>query len=198
MKTVKICKNCGQQTDDDKVRCPHCGFLFEEDMDDVLREMKSNLKTYRKELASSAPAPQQPVPQDYPSQGYAQPQGYAQTAQPQGDFKKAPVIDNKNYKNYINWENSAEQIERFVRALNPFISAMATFRGIFVKIYSSDAVHKKTKYPPGSVCYAKDVLGVSTGDGILEIKTLQFGSYMITDAKEFINTFKPQPGETLG
>ena len=122
----------------------------------------------------------------------------ASTPQPQGDFKKAPVIDNKNYKNYINWENSAEQIERFVRALNPFISAMATFRGIFVKIYSSDAVHKKTKYPPGSVCYAKDVLGVSTGDGILEIKTLQFGSYMITDAKEFINTFKPQPGETLG
>lgn len=60
---MKICKNCGRQTDDDKVRCPHCGFLFEEDMDDVLREMKSNLKTYRKELASSAPAPQQPAAQ---------------------------------------------------------------------------------------------------------------------------------------
>ena len=97
----------------------------------------------------------------------------------------------------VDRQESAEKIERFIRALNPFISAMSTFRGIFVKIYSADVVHKKAKYPPGAVCYAKDVLGVATGDGILEIKTLQFGSYMITDAKEFINTFKPQPGETL-
>ncbi len=58
---MKICKNCGRQTEDDKVRCPYCGYLFEADMDDVLRRMKSNLNnTYRQELAASQPpAPQQ-------------------------------------------------------------------------------------------------------------------------------------------
>ncbi len=120
------------------------------------------------------------------------------TPQPEGNFKKAPVIDSKNYKNYIKWEQSAQQIERFVRGLNPFISAMAVFRGIFVKIHQAEVVHKKTKFPPGTVCYAKDALGIATGDGILEIKVLQFGSYMISDAKGFIETFKPQTGETFG
>ena len=57
---MKICKNCGQQTDDGKVRCPHCGFLFEEDMDDVLREMKNNLKNYRSEVVAKAASAAQP------------------------------------------------------------------------------------------------------------------------------------------
>lgn len=51
---MKICKNCGQQTDDGKVRCPYCGFLFEDNMDDVLRKMKSTLKNYRKEESARA------------------------------------------------------------------------------------------------------------------------------------------------
>lgn len=68
---MKICKNCGQQTDDGKVRCPYCGFLFEEDMDDVLREMKSTLKNYRREeIARSSPqsadAPPSPPVQETP------------------------------------------------------------------------------------------------------------------------------------
>ena len=57
---MKICKNCGQQTDDGKVRCPHCGFLFEEDMDDVLREMKNNLRNYRSEVVAKAASAAQP------------------------------------------------------------------------------------------------------------------------------------------
>lgn len=85
---MKICKNCGQQTDDGKVRCPHCGFLFEEDMDGVLREMKNNLQTYKSELASQ-PAPVQPAPvqsEAAPSQPVQaqQPAGQPAQAQPAG------------------------------------------------------------------------------------------------------------------
>ena len=58
--------------------------------------------------------------------------------------------------------------------------------------------NKKTKYVPGTICGTKETLSVSTGNGILHIKTLQFGSYMIGDAKSFIKKFKPQIGETLG
>lgn len=118
--------------------------------------------------------------------------------QPQGEFKKAPSIDSKNMKNYINWEKDAQYIERFVRALNPFINAMTSFRGIFVKIHSAEAVDKKVKEEPGTICRIKDDIGVATGNGILYIKTLQFGSYMISDAKSFIEQFKPQVGERLG
>lgn len=117
------------------------------------------------------------------------------TPQPQGEFKKAPNIDAAKLQNYIKWNNPAEYLERFVRGLNPFINAMTTFRGIYTKIYSADAVKKQTQYEPGTICSVKDTLGVATADGILFIKSLQFGSYMIADAKEFIDKFKPQTGE---
>ena len=118
--------------------------------------------------------------------------------QPNGEFKKAPSIDSRNFKNFIDWSKDAAYIERFVRALNPFVSAMTNFRGVFLKIYTADYSDKKTKYAPGTICSTKDTLGVATGQGILYIKSLQFGSYMIADAKEFIEKFKPQIGETLG
>ena len=55
---MKICKNCGKATGEDKVRCPYCGYLFEEDLDSVLSKMKSNLNAYKEEVASAQPAAQ--------------------------------------------------------------------------------------------------------------------------------------------
>lgn len=118
--------------------------------------------------------------------------------QPQGEFKKAPSIDSTNMRCYINWGSDAVSIERFVRALNPFVSAMTNFRGVFLKVYSADWSPKKTKQEPGRICEVKNSLGVATGNGILYIKALQFGSYMICDSKDFIEKFKPQIGEKLG
>ena len=119
-------------------------------------------------------------------------------AQPDGIFKKAPSINAQNLKSFINWNKDAQYIERFIRALNPFISATTNFRGIFTKIHSATALNKKTKHEPGTICNTKETLDISTGNGILQIKSLQFGSYMISDAKEFIEMFKPQIGEKLG
>lgn len=115
--------------------------------------------------------------------------------QPQGEFKKAPSIDSKNMKNYIDWNKDAQYLERFVRALNPFISAMASFRGIFVKVHSAEAVDKKVKEEPGTICKIKEDLGIATGNGILYIQALQLGSYMVSDAKSFIEKFNPRIGE---
>ena len=67
-----------------------------------------------------------------------------------------------------------------------------------MKIHSANSSNKKTKYEPGTICNVKDTLDVATGDGILHIKSLQFGSYMICDSKDFIEMFKPQVGEKLG
>lgn len=118
--------------------------------------------------------------------------------QPEGIFETAPNINSKNMKNFIDWNKDAKFIERYIRALNPFISAMTNFRGVFVKIYTADYSKKSSKLPPGTICKNKDKLSVATGNGILDIKTLQFGSYMICDAQTFIEKFKPQIGETLG
>lgn len=94
---MKICKNCGRQTDDSKVRCPHCGYLFEENMDSVIRKMKENLNTY-KGTVSSAPAPAataQPAAQA-PAQS-AQPAVQQVPAQPQPAARPQPAAQPQAY-----------------------------------------------------------------------------------------------------
>ncbi len=129
---------------------------------------------------------------------YEQNQNIVSYPQPEGEFKKAPAIDSRNMKNFIDWNKDAAYIERFIRALNPFVTAMTNFRGIFVKIYTADYSDKKIKESPGTICSVKDTIGVATGSGILYIKSLQFGSYMISDVKSFIEKFKPKAGEKFG
>ena len=54
---MKICKNCGRESEEGKIRCPYCGYLFEDEMDSVLREMNLNLNSFKQEL--SAPKKQE-------------------------------------------------------------------------------------------------------------------------------------------
>ena len=121
------------------------------------------------------------------------------TPQASGDYPYAPNINPAKADNYINWEKyDADSIERFVRALNPFIQAMSTYKGLSIRIHSAFAKNKKVKCKPGSICDINDYLGIATKDGVLYIKTLQIGTYLICDAKEFIRRFNPQKGERFG
>ena len=52
--------------------------------------------------------------------------------QPIGDFISGKGLDERD--TYINYNETAEEIERFIRALNPFIIANTTFRGNLMKI----------------------------------------------------------------
>ena len=78
------------------------------------------------------------------------------------------------------------------------LTKMTNFRGVFVKIYTADFSDKKVKEAPGTICSVKDTVGVATGNGVLYIKSLQFGTYMISDVKSFIEKVKPKVGETFG
>lgn len=49
---MKICKNCGRESEEGKIRCPFCGYLFEDEMDSVLREMSLNLNSFKEELTA--------------------------------------------------------------------------------------------------------------------------------------------------
>lgn len=113
----------------------------------------------------------------------------------QGNFVTAPNFDINKGDNYIDWTQPAEYIERFVRALNPFILAMTNYKAQQVKIMSVSVDKKYTKYPPGAICELKKGLGIATGAGILYINILQFGSYAICDGNEFIKIFKPKLGD---
>ena len=87
----------------------------------------------------------------------------------------------------IKWDEDAQSISRKVRAYSPWPGTFSTWRGKNFKLLDakiSDPVSKKRHGKlSGSVT---EGLYVSTGKGILEIKSLQMEGKQPTSAKEFI------------
>lgn len=116
--------------------------------------------------------------------------------QPSGDFKRGKAISNEDM--IIKYEKPALEIERFIRALNPFISAQTGFRGNIVKVFSADVIEEdfSTADLPGTIVKVVDnKFYVKTGKGLLSMTSLQFGSFFTGSAKEFIQILSPKEGE---
>jgi methionyl-tRNA formyltransferase len=87
----------------------------------------------------------------------------------------------------IKWEEDAQSISRKVRAYSPWPGTFSTWRGKNFKLISvkiGDLVSKKRHGKlSGS---ATEGLYVSTGKGIIEIKSLQIEGKQLISAKEFM------------
>lgn len=117
--------------------------------------------------------------------------------QPEGDFPKAPSIKENTPDVFINWNQSAKNIERFIRALNPFINAVTSYRGNFLKIHSAFVDDDSSCFEPGTIVDTNEFLGVATRKGILYISVLQASSFFIGQAIDFIRLSKCKIGEKL-
>ena len=78
----------------------------------------------------------------------------------------------------IDWQKSAEQIERMIRALNPWPGTWSNLVGLLpgdktklVKIFQANLSDKELS--PGETFTQNDKLFVGTGDGALEVHELQ-------------------------
>ena len=109
--------------------------------------------------------------------------------------KPAPSIKNNFVDNRIDWTKSAKELECFVRALNPFIVAMSSFRNEMVKISNATFSAYQSKQKPGTVCELQRGLGIATGDGTLYLEIVQFGTYLICSGKELIQRIQIAEGE---
>ena len=115
--------------------------------------------------------------------------------QPVGEFKKADEITPQKGNNIINWNKSAKEIERFVRELNPFISALTFYKGLPIKIHDVKVLDKKINAPAGVILNVEKGLFVNTADGIIEIKIAQPGTFFIGNGKTLIKYFELKKGE---
>ena len=97
----------------------------------------------------------------------------------------------------IDWTRSAYELERFIRALNPFLPATTSYKGYSIKVFSAEieSMPKNLKKDIGLVCRLGKTIDIITGDGILKIKTLQMGSFFVGDAKDFIARVKIKVGD---
>ncbi len=87
----------------------------------------------------------------------------------------------------IDFEKSAVELERLIRALNPWPSAFTSFRGKTLKIWeaeTSDNVAGAAE--PGSViAISEDCLRVASGEGSLDIRELQLEGKRRMSFKDF-------------
>ena len=116
--------------------------------------------------------------------------------QPKGDFVKAQGLRERDL--FINYNSSAEEIERFIRALNPFLLASTTFRGNMMKIMKAEIASDAfcVPHPAGTVSKIEDdKFFIATSKGLIVPTVMQFGSFFIGDSKDFIRIVNPKIGE---
>ena len=116
--------------------------------------------------------------------------------QPQGEFITGKGL--KSTELFINYDKSAEEIERFIRALNPFILANTTFRGNLMKIMKAEVASDVfcIPHPAGTVAKIEDdKFFIATSKGLIVPTVMQFGSFFIGDSKDFIRIVNPKIGE---
>ena len=100
----------------------------------------------------------------------------------------------------INWEQSAVEIERLIRGLNPWPSAYTDWNGKTMKIWEADAVPgENTEKAPGTITdVTKDDFAVQTGDGQLRVRALQIPGKKRMEADAFLRGYQVKVGEHLG
>lgn len=75
----------------------------------------------------------------------------------------------------INWNTSAIEIDRVIRAYNPWPVAFTNFMDQVVRVWQAEVIAGETNAQPGTIITIdKQGLQVATGKGILRLLTLQF------------------------
>lgn len=116
--------------------------------------------------------------------------------QPRGDFVSGRGLKAEDL--FINYNKTAEEIERFIRALNPFILASTTFRGNMMKIMKAEVASDAfcIPHPAGTVAKIEDdKFFIATSKGLIVPTVMQFGSFFMGDSKDFIRIVNPKIGE---
>ena len=132
----------------------------------------------------------------YEALDYYEENEFPRKPQPEGDnFKKAEALSFEKRNIFIDWNKSAVEVERFIRALNPFIGAITVYDGFIVKINSAKVINKLHNLKPGTISNTQRYFRIACGKGLLEIESLQYGGFFIGTGKEFVERVNPKKGE---
>ncbi|PVV09573.1 MAG: methionyl-tRNA formyltransferase [gamma proteobacterium symbiont of Ctena orbiculata] len=98
----------------------------------------------------------------------------------------------------IDWSQSAVEIDRKVRAFNPWPVAQCRFGEKVMRIWQAEPLKQGCAAEPGEVLRSgKSGIDVATGDGVLRITQLQMPGKRAMSAADFLNAHSMQ-GVVLG
>jgi methionyl-tRNA formyltransferase len=109
----------------------------------------------------------------------------------------APMV--RKEEGAIGWSKSAAEIERAVRAFNPWPSAYTSLRGKLLKIHRAEVVASSRTVPAGTIVRASaDELRVATGEDDLRLLEVQLEGKRRLTARDFLAAKPVREGDLLG
>ena len=118
--------------------------------------------------------------------------------QPTGGISYAKKIGKDEA--FIDWKQSAQHIDRQIRAFNPFPVAKTLYQGGVLKIFSGSLKDENTDKSAGTIVSVdKNAIEVATGDNkIIQIHELQTAASRKMTVAEFLNGSPIAVGSRLG
>jgi methionyl-tRNA formyltransferase len=107
----------------------------------------------------------------------------------------SPRIDKK--AGHIDWGRSADEIDRQVRAYQPWPGAYTAWQGRQLKILRATPLDKKAEATPGTVVALPEGPAVVTGQGVLLLREVQVEGKRPTQAETFVRGARGFIGEIL-
>ena len=127
------------------------------------------------------------------------PQGLITTLKQLADGTAKPEVQDETLVTYaeklskeearIDWSLSAAQLERCIRAFNPWPMSWLEIEGQPVKVWKASVIDTTTKAAPGTILEAnKQGIQVATGDGILNLLSMQPAGKKAMSVQDLLNS----------
>lgn len=91
----------------------------------------------------------------------------------------------------IDWQKSAKEIDRHIRAFNPWPVAYTAIDGETIKLWQATQKEDQTHEVPGTIIQAtKEGIDVATAEGVISLQQLQLPGGKILSAEDILNSKK--------
>ena len=120
------------------------------------------------------------------------------TPQPQDESRATYQKTIRKEEGLIEWARAAAEIERRVRAFNPWPSAYTFWNSAQLKILRAKAAPSAARGEPGRVIEWRDEIVVTTGDGVLILREVQTAGKRAMKIEEFARGQRGFVGSSLG